>query len=100
MKRVFYLVLVERNLFVSFAVHKVVNVAVGIQIFHILLLDVCQLEFFRGVERFFSYGTGHHVFDLGADECCALARLNVLEVNDYVNAVVVNEGYAFSEIAC
>ena len=50
LKGVFYLRLGKRYLFVRFVVHKVVDVAVGIQIFHFLAFDTGKFELFRRVE--------------------------------------------------
>lgn len=90
----------ERNLFVSFFVHEVIKFAVVVKVLHFFPFDVSELEFIGRVESAFDNAAGNNVADFGANECCALARFNVLKINDGENASVLLESGAFSEIAC
>ena len=94
------LVGVERKLLEGLHVHEVVEIAVVVEILHLAAVDARVLEFVGGVEGRFGDRTGDHVLELGANECCTLARLNVLEFDDLHDLSVHVEGYTVFEIAC
>ena len=69
-------------------IHKVVEIAVGIGIFHFLALNVGGGKFGGGVEAGFDHCTGNNILILGADECGALSGFYMLKLDDLVNTAV------------
>ena len=63
-------------------VHKVIKVTVVVGILHIFSFDISVLKLIGGVERFFGYGTGNDVLELGAYERRALSGLYMLKFNN------------------
>ena len=56
------------------------------------------VELGTSVEGVVNYATGFDVAELGANECTALARLNMLEFNDRAELVVVLDAHAITKI--
>ena len=90
------LTVIERYLLIGLGVHKVIELAVVVEIFHILGLDVGEVEFFGGVECLSENYSADGVLHLGAAEIRALAGLDLLEVADGNNVVLLKERAAFS----
>ena len=82
-----HLVRGQRDLVVGLRVHEVVAVVL-VQVLHVLLLEVDQLHLLAGAERVVDHAPLPHVLELGAHEGAALARLDVLEVDDGVGLPV------------
>ena len=86
------------RLVVGLRVHEHVVVAVVVQVLHVLALDDRLLDLDPGVERLVDHGAGPHVADLRADERAALARLDVLELDDLEQVVVELERDAVLQV--
>ena len=78
----------DRQLVVGRGVHEHVVVAVAVQELHVLALDDGLLDADAGVERAVEDVARADVAQLGAHERTALARLDVLELDDLEQAVV------------
>ena len=99
-ERVLDLAVVQGDLLIGVDVHEVVELAVVVEIFHRLGLDVGEVEFFGGVEGLFENAAGDDVLHLGADESRALAGLDVLEIHHGHDVVLVEERDSLAEVAC
>src|SRR6266849_4102912 len=86
--RVTHLVRRQRDLIVRLRVHEVVTLVL-VQILHVLLVEVDELHLLARAERVVDDPPLPHVLELGAHEGAALARLDVLEVDDGVGLPVV-----------
>ena len=94
------LIRIQGHLIEGLVVHKIIQIAVGIAVLHILALDDGGGEFRRGVEGLLQRGAGDDVLQLCADEGRALARLHMLELDDLHHVAVHFKGQAVFEIAC
>ena len=91
--------MVEGHLLVGFGIHEVVQLAVVIEIFHLLGFDDGLGHLIGGVEGALNHGAGHDILDLGADKGSTLAGLYMLKVHDRPNAAIPFYGNALFEIA-
>ena len=64
-----------------------------------LVLEVDQLDLFTGAECVVDDPSRPHVLELGADERPALARLDVLEIDDGVGMAVEDDAQPFLEFS-
>ena len=99
-ERVLDLAVVQRDLLIRFGVHEVVELAVIVEIFHALGLDVSEVELFGGVEGLFEDAARDDVLHLGADKSRAFAGLDVLEIHNRHNVVLIKERDSLAEVAC
>ena len=79
LKAIRQLVSTYRLLLISLGIHKVVQIAVIIQILHVLALNASFIVLIIRVEGTLGYSAGHNVLHLGTNKSCALARLYMLE---------------------
>src|SRR5215510_15240057 len=82
-----HLVLGQGDLVVRLRVHEVVPIVL-VEVLHMLLLEVDQLDLLTGAERVVDDASLPHVLELGAHEGATLAGLDVLEVDDAVRLPV------------
>ena len=92
--------LVDRLLLISFHVHEVVQIAIAVQILHVLPFNVSGRILIGRVERTFYHCTSDDILILGADKSGTLTRLNVLEFDNLYHVAVHFECDTVSEIAC
>ena len=92
--------LVNGGELVGFGVHEVVQIAVGIAVFHVLAVYKCIFKLFGGVKGCFSHAAGDDVSHFGAHKGGTLAGLYVLKF-DYLHYLAIHlKGNAISEFAC
>src|SRR5713101_4814621 len=77
----------QRDLVIGLRIHEVIAV-VPVEVLHVLVLEIDQLHFLTGPERVVDDASLPHVLELGAHEGAALARLDVLEVDDGIRMTV------------
>ena len=92
-------ILADGNHVVRLLIHEVVQIAVVVAVLIILALDESLFELCSRVERGLGHGAGHDVLHLRADECGALAGLDVLELHDLHDLAVHLKCFTVSEIA-
>ena len=73
---------IDRLLLIGLHVHEVVQIAVAVQILHILALDISGRILISRVERTLYHCASDNILILGADESGTLTRLNVLEFDN------------------
>ena len=90
-----------RDLFllVRLRVHERVHAIVLIEILHRTRLEVCGRHLLVRVERALNDGARLDILDLRADESRALARLDMLEIDDLPNAAIDFDREARAEIS-
>ena len=71
--------------------------AIAVEELHLLGFKANRVELGASVEGVVNYATSLDVAELGANECTALARLNMLEFNDRAELVVVLDAHAITE---
>src|SRR5436309_15314689 len=86
------------ELVVCAVVHEDVLRAVAVEILHLALVDDGLLELLVGAVGALEDGAGANVLDLGADERPALARLDMLELDDDEQPVGQVEAHAVLQI--
>jgi len=95
-----YSLRVQCNLIVSLGIHEVVQIAIFIQILHILSINTRLRALLSRTESLLYYTATLDVLQLGSYESCALSRLNMLEFDNLVNIVIILNGNTISEITC
>ena len=93
------LVSVDRELLKGLHVHEIIEIAIIVEILHLLALNDRVLEFIGWVEGALSDRARDDILELGADESGALARLYVLELDDLKNLSVHVESDTVFEIS-
>jgi len=89
----------DGDLVIGLGIHEIVQIAVIVQVFHVLALNISLFEFVSGVESSFNNGSGYDVLHLGTHESGTLTRFNMLEFYDLHDLAVHLESYSVSEIA-
>ena len=80
-----YSFFIDRQLFVSFHIHEVVQSIVTVQILHVLSLYVSSWHFIGWVEGFLQYGSCYNILYFGSNKSCSFARLYMLKFNNLIN---------------
>ena len=86
------------RLVVVLGVHEDELIALAVEVLHLPLVDGGDLHPDAGVEGAVHHLARHHVLQLGADEGAALARLDVLEVDDVPELAVDAQGHAVLQV--
>src|SRR3954469_3226831 len=87
------------DLVVVRGVHEDEVVAVAVQVLEVAAVDVLDVDLRAGVVRLVDDLPGHDVLQLGADERAALARLDVLELDDVPELAVDVEHDAVADVS-
>src|SRR5690554_4703343 len=91
--------LAEGDLVVVARVHEHVAVAVLVQVLEVAAVDRLGLDLRARVERAVDGLSGADVLHLGADEGSALARLDVLELDDGPQSAIHVENYTVLDVS-
>ena len=83
------LILIKRDLLIGIQIHEIEKVSVRVQVLHVLAVNTGFLKLLGGTERFLDDAAADDILQLGADESSALARFNVLELNDLPDSVLI-----------
>src|SRR6185437_6425862 len=86
------------RLFEVLGVHKVVTVAVVVQIFHFHFVHGDLFNGIRRAEAVLEHGAGAQVAEFGLDEGAKIARRPVLDAEHGVQVVVVLDDHAGAEL--
>ena len=86
------------QLVVGLGVHEVVVLTVGVEVLHLADLHADLVELLTGTEGQLVDAAGPDVADLGADESAALARLDMLELDDGAHLAIDDDALAVLEI--
>ena len=86
------------DLLVGLFVHENIVGAVLVQVRHVATVNGCGFDLETGVEGLVDDLATHHVLNLGAHECGALTRLDVLEFNDLPQLAVDDHDCAVLQI--
>ena len=81
-------------------IHELIQINVGVGVFHILAFDKRGGEFLIGVERALHHRPRDDIANFCAHESGALARLDMLELDDLIDVAVHLKGHAVAEITC
>ena len=90
----------DRNVVVGLNIHEVVQIAILVGVGDLTALDESLRELGGRVVAGLNNRAGDDVLGLGTDEGSALARLDVLELNDLKDLAVLLEGDTVTELAC